>query len=268
MLGRALSLYLRNFASLVLTCALALGPASLLGAGAVRFGIATLGGSGMAEARTHTQQVHEKKADLNETPPQSAAERDLRVRQLGREAVEGGAAFNSEVLRGWLPAAYATAVIALLLLAGIFLAHAAAVPVVQRKSGPAHAWAAVASRIGPLVWTGLLGAVLVAVGALFFIIPGIALAAGFSFAAPAVMLEGISGRAALERSWRLMHGHWGAVLAFWALIVIFSLAASAAATSVPPGPLRPLLSALVRVITYPLPIVGLVLVYQRARAAA
>ena len=49
--------------------------------------------------------------------------------------------------------------------------------------------AVVASRIGPLLATGVPGALLVALGALFFIVPGLVLAIGFSLAAPIVVLE-------------------------------------------------------------------------------
>jgi hypothetical protein len=122
----------------------------------------------------------------------------------------------------------------------------------------------VGSRIGPLLATGLIGALLVALGALFFVVPGLVLAAGFSLAAPIVVLEGVAGRAALERSWRMLRGHWSAALFFGALIVVFSVLASAVAVLVPPGPWRPAVSALVRVILYPLPLAGLVLLYTEA----
>ncbi|HYY51445.1 MAG TPA: hypothetical protein VE755_01170, partial [Myxococcales bacterium] len=66
--------------------------------------------------------------------------------------------------------------------------------------------------IGALFGTGLLGAALVALGAIFFILPGLVLAVGFSMAPPLVILEGVSGRVALERSWRLLRGHWAQAL--------------------------------------------------------
>ena len=268
MLSRALSLYCRHFAALVLTCAVALLPANLLAAGAVVFGLATLGAGGVAETRTHTQDVHEKQQELRESPPADPEAQQIRARQLGRQALEGGAAFDArQFLRSVLPVAYASAIIAALLLAGLFFAHAAVVPLVLdleagRRAGPAHAWAVVAPRMGALLATGLLGALLVAVGAVFFIVPGVLLAASFSLAAPIAVLEGVSGRAALERSWRLLRGHWGRAAGLWALILVFWMAGWAVAALVPAGPLRPLASALVRVLLYPLPLAGLVLLYR------
>ena len=57
MLSQALSLYRRHFGALVLTCAVALLPASLLAVGAVMFGVASLGDEGLAAAPSHTRQV-------------------------------------------------------------------------------------------------------------------------------------------------------------------------------------------------------------------
>jgi hypothetical protein len=123
----------------------------------------------------------------------------------------------------------------------------------------------VACRIHVLVWTAVVGVPLVALGALCFLLPGIALAAGFAFAIPATLCEGVSGRAALERSWALCRGHWAPVLGMLALVVAFTLGAWALSLWAPPGPSRALVSGAVRLFAYPLPLVGLVLLYQRAR---
>ena len=269
MLSQAVSLYRKHFRALVLTCALALVPANVLATGAVVFGLSSLGAGGLAEARTHTEQVQQKQRDLQEKPPQTSEARDLRARQLGREALEGGAAFDvRRFLQGLIPIAYATAIVAAVLLAGLFLAHAIVTPLVLdltqgKAAGPAHCWNVVASRIGAVLATGLLAAMLVALGALFFVIPGLALAAGFSLAPPIVMLEGLSGRAALERSWRVLRGHWRYAFLFWTLIVVFSGLASGVAALLPPGHWRPIASSVVRLVLYPLPLVGLVLLYGK-----
>jgi len=77
--------------------------------------------------------VQEKQRDLRESPPATSEARDERARQLGRDALEGngGATLDAlQFLRGLVPVAYATAIAAALLLAGLFLAHAALVPLV------------------------------------------------------------------------------------------------------------------------------------------
>ena len=270
MFVQALSLYRKHFVALVLTCAVALLPANLLAAGAVVFGLASLGAGGIGEARTHTRQIQEKQQELREKPPSTPEAQEARTRQLGREAFEGGSAFDLRgSLRNFLPVAYATAILAAILLGGLFLAQAAAAPLVLdlaqgHGAGPAQAWAAAGSRIRASIATAVPGALLVALGALFFVVPGLILAAGFSLAAPIAVLENASGRAALERSWRLLRGHWRPAIQMWALIVVFSLLASLFALLLPPGPWRPVVTALVRVVLYPLPLTGLILVYRDA----
>jgi hypothetical protein len=269
-LASAFALYRRHFGALILTCAVALAPASLLATGVVAFGLGALGSGGVAEAKTHGEQIQQQQQELQDKPPPKPEVRDERAQQLGREALEGSAGFDMRHAFGkLLPFAYATAMIAAVLLAGLFLAHAATVPLVLawargERSGPGHAWAVVGSRFGKLALTGLLGAILVALGALFFVVPGLLLAVGFALAPPLVILQGLSGRAALEESWRLMRGRWGQALLLWALIVVFSLIASAAAVVLHAGRWEPVIATLIRVVLYPLPLAGLVLLYAEA----
>ena len=191
MLGTALALYNRHFGAILLTAAVALVPANLLMAGAVTLGVAGIGVGGADGARSHTQQVQEKRQDL---PLKSLApdERDARVRQLGREAVEGKAAFDADKLRLIAALAYAVFVIVAILLAGLALAHAA-----------------------------------------------------------------------LERSWALMKGRWLPVTGMFALLVIFTALASGVAMAAPVGPWRIVISSAVRLVSYPLPLAGLILLYPR-----
>jgi len=265
MLADAFAIYRGRFAVLIVTCALALVPANLLMAGAVVFGLARMGAVGLGETRTHTQRVQEKQRDLQEKPPASEEERTARVEQLGHEAMEGRNRIGGDLIEVALPVAYAVLIMVTILLAGIALAHAAVVPLVLgTASGPAGAWAAVASRLGPLVQTALIGAPLVAIGSVFCLVPGIVAAVGFSFAIPVAMSENASGRAALERSWSLVRGRWPAALGIWVMIAVFTVAASAASALVAPGPWRAVVSGAVRLVTYPFPLVALVLLYRTA----
>lgn len=224
MFSQAFALYRRRFWALALSSALALLPANLLMVGALRFGVTRLDGTGIAETGTPSEQVREKKRDQEEKlpPPEEQPER---ARQVTREALQAGSKSApaesksaSPLLGAILPIAYAVVVTAGILLFGLALAQAALVPLVLgRAHRPAGACAAVASRFGPLLWTGLLAGGLVAVGSLFCLVPGIVLALGLSFAVPVTMEEGLSGRAALERSWELMRDSWGQVLLTWLL---------------------------------------------------
>lgn len=251
MFGRATALYFRHFSALLLTSAIALVPANLLMAGAVRFGLATMGYSAPA-------------------PRDGPAKEDLesKLQDKGKQPAEPHAT-PTDLLKSVLPLLYSAVVVVALLIAGLTLAHAALVPLVLdfsagRPSGPSRAWAAVAARLGGLLGTWLLALVLVAVGTLFCVVPGVVLAAGFSFAAPVTMMEERSGRDALERSWALMKGYWPRVLAVFALIVLFTFAASLATRLVQETALKLTVSALVRLVLYPLPLVLLVLLYGEA----
>ena len=270
MLSPALAIYGRNFGALILTCALALIPANLLMAGAVSFGLSTMGVGGLAEARTtHTEQVQEKRQKLAEKPPDTPEDRDQRVRQLGREAFEGKTTFDAPFLRGLLPLAYGILIGLGLLLTGVALAQAAVVPLIfdiraGRPTGPAQAWNVIGTRFGALLKTALFGVPLIALGFLFLAVPGIIAAMGFSFAIPVTVTERISGRAALERSWELCRGRWGALFGVWMIILVITALASGAALMAPIGPWRSLVSGAVRLALYPIPLVALVLLYQRA----
>jgi hypothetical protein len=265
MLAEALAIYNKQFGALILTCALALVPANLVLAGAVVFGLAGMRAAGVAEPRTPPGQPQPQQEEPPEAPPPTG-DRAAKLRVLGHKTTGGANAINADSLEPLLPVAYRILISVVILLAGFALAHAAVVPLVLGKaSGPALAWTVVASRIHALVWTALLGVPLVALGALFCLLPGIALAAGFAFAIPVTLCEGVSGRAALERSWALCRGHWAQVLGMLALAVVFTVGSWAFSLLAPQGPSRALLSGAMRLFTCPLPLVGLVLLYQRAR---
>lgn len=75
------------------------------------------------------------------------------------------------------------------------------------------------SRLGSLLLGSLLFAIGVAVGLVFFIIPGIILAVSWAVFVPAIVVEGSTGGAALGRSNRLVSGFRWPVFGF--LIVVF-----------------------------------------------
>ncbi|HVE92507.1 MAG TPA: zinc-ribbon domain-containing protein [Actinomycetota bacterium] len=68
-------------------------------------------------------------------------------------------------------------------------------------------------RLGPLVVLAIIQAVLLILGFLACIIPGVFLAVSWSVAVPVLLMEGVMGWAALQRSMSLVQGHWWTVLA-------------------------------------------------------
>lgn len=80
-----------------------------------------------------------------------------------------------------------------------------------------HSLAFAGNRLGPLLVLAILSGVLLAIGYILLIIPGIYLTVTWSVATPALIFEGIGGVAALKRSYELVKGRWwvtfGALLA-------------------------------------------------------
>jgi hypothetical protein len=91
--------------------------------------------------------------------------------------------------------------------------------------GESFSFAAV--RLLALVWLSILAALLVAIGFVLFVLPGIYLLVAFAVAVPVLMIEGRRGLAALGRSRRLISGRWWATLArliaAWLLIALASV---------------------------------------------
>ena len=77
-------------------------------------------------------------------------------------------------------------------------------------------------RMPSLLWIMLLGGFLLLLAFLALVIPGIWLAVSWSMAIPVLLVEGIRGRKALARSFRLVRGRWWPVLAALALGAILA----------------------------------------------
>jgi len=164
--------------------------------------------------------------------------------------------------------ALATALSLAVLFLGIALAHAALVPVVLGKArGPADAWAVAGSRMGALIATGIPGALVIAAGLVLLVVPGLLAMINFGFAVPVVLAEGLQGRKALDRSCRLMRSRRLAVASMWLLIILITGFSFAAAHQMPPGAWRLAAGTLLRIVAYPLPLAGLIILYREARRA-
>lgn len=267
MLGRALALYFTHFGAILLTAGVALVPANLLMAGVVKYGLARISAAGVTDTAPPTPQVEERRDDLGrrDLPATEGAQKPPLV---GREAVSGGSFLAGRSLRSLGAALYALIAIAVLMFAGLLLAHAALVPLVLaldsgQRAGAHEAWVVVAQRLGPLLSTAVVELALIAIGTVLFILPGLLLAAVFAFAVPATLLEGVAGKAALDRSVAMIRGRWGGVLLMLVLMVIFTAASAIATAFVPGGTWRLVVPGAIRVVTYPLPLVGLCLLYRR-----
>ncbi|MDI6740600.1 MAG: hypothetical protein QME74_09585 [Candidatus Edwardsbacteria bacterium] len=79
-------------------------------------------------------------------------------------------------------------------------------------------------RVPALFWATFIAGLLIILGLILFLIPGVILAVMFAFVGYVVVLEGVSGSQALSRSRALVRGRWWPVfwrgLGFFLLIII------------------------------------------------
>jgi hypothetical protein len=81
-------------------------------------------------------------------------------------------------------------------------------------------------KILSLLWLGIVATVLIALGLILFVIPGIWLMVASSVAVPALMLEGVKGFRAVRRSISLVRRRWWATLGRLLLaVVLYAVAA-------------------------------------------
>ena len=133
---------------------------------------------------------------------------------------------------------------------------------------PVAAWGQVGRRVAPLLLTSIIASLAVMLGLVFLVVPGLVLAFLFAFAAPVVMLENKGGVAALKRSIALVLANLVPTFIVLLVLVPPTLVASVIGWLIIPNSwvfAHALAQGLLSVIVFPLPIIGLVLLYRGAR---
>jgi len=97
------------------------------------------------------------------------------------------------------------------------------------KADLSRAWKATSAKMEPLVLTSLLAGIIVALGYVLFLIPGLILSFAFWFVAQTVMIDGKSGTQALKASYRFVEANLSDAL----IVVLVSLAISAVLPAIP-----------------------------------
>lgn len=87
-------------------------------------------------------------------------------------------------------------------------------------SGWRHSLQFASDRVGPLSWLALISGVLLLIGYILLIIPGIFLTVSWIVAVPVLMFEGASPFASLRRSYDLVQGRWWATFGALVLAII------------------------------------------------
>jgi hypothetical protein len=216
---------------------------------------------------TRSEQVASRRAQLADRPPASPEANAGEQRDLLRQA----AGPPSHPLRLRVGRGVTQAIAIGVLFAGLLFAQAALVPLAFGQGGPASAWAAVGARFGSVCAAVCTGAVLVALGILCLVVPGIVIAIVFFLAAPAAFSEPNGGFAALQRSVRLFGRVFPELVALVFVTagidvglheLVFRL--SPALHPIPAALVDAALSALV----LPFPLLLSAILYLRARSAA
>lgn len=270
-LKEGFELYQKNLLLFLITAAVAMGPVYLvkdvLVAGATsRF---TSGATSGLEAKGAELQALQEQLARRTQEGASAEEiagLTTRMTELSMESLKavGGAAagvgLTILVLLLTIP----------LILVANFLAQAALVVAISDRARDGHlgwqgAWAVVFRNLGGVLVTSLLTAAMVAVGLVMCILPG--LVAGFlaALAMPVVLLERKAGVDAIKRSFELVKGDWLRVLLVLVVFAVLNWVASFVGGLFVPDRfvfLNLLVGDLVTIVVAPIPIIGLVLVYN------
>ncbi len=129
-------------------------------------------------------------------------------------------------------------------------------------------WMLLFRRLGKLLSAVVPAAIVVTIGCVFFVIPGLILALLFAFVSPVVLIEGLGGRAALERSTTLVRSDWLRVaLVLITFAVVRFVAQLVASIFVAPTAIfvGSLLGDLFTMVMLPIPVLGTVLLYFDVR---
>lgn len=114
---------------------------------------------------------------------------------------------------GELALTFGTQLVILAPLLTAMAVHVAQEAAEGRAAGPSAALRFALDRFPALLATLLIAGIGMALGLFLLVIPALILFIGFSMAAQVVAVEGLQGPAALARSWALVGGNWGWVIA-------------------------------------------------------
>jgi hypothetical protein len=267
-LGEAFELYRKNAALLIVTAAVAMGPVYVVKDAIVAAALAPVATTGL-EADTERMNDLQKQMDRAQARGASPAEiQSIAAQQM--EVALGSAKKGLGVLAGIGIMLLGLLLTIPFMILAVYLAQAALTVVVADRAragtmGWQQAWQVVLANLGSLVVTSLLVMIGVAVGLVFCILPGLVFSLFAALTIPVLLLEKKSGTTAIRRSVELVKADWVRVVV---VLVIFGILQ--AITSWVGGLLVPsrfyflhmLVGDLVSIAVLPIPIIGLVLLYQ------
>ncbi len=132
------------------------------------------------------------------------------------------------------------------------------------NAGWREVWMLLFRRLGKLLATVIPAALLVALGFVLFVIPGLILSFLFAFVSPVVLIEGIGGKAALKRSSDLVRSDWVRVAVVLIVFGVIRWFAQMLANLFIPSSavfIASLFGDLFTMVLLPIPVLGAVLLY-------
>ena len=276
-LKEAYELYRAHARALLMTCALLFVPAAIVNSCARSLilgptvAVATTLGASAGDIEASAREL--QNAYQNHADPQTIArlqaENARQVEELARRGVEaagatmGSVALYLLVLLGTLMTAFFLYGVVVPLTNGA-LTITVADRVLGGNAGWREVWMLLFRRLGMLLSAVIPAAILIAVGSMFFLIPGLVLGLLFAFVSPVVLIEGLRGRAALRRSVELVRSDWLRVaIVIFVFAVLCGLARMIAGALIPRSAIfaGSLFGDLFTMVLLPVPILGLVLLY-------
>jgi uncharacterized membrane protein len=269
-LREALALYRRHFRVLLLTAAILYVPASI---------ITNLASAAItAPLRASSVQL-ERVAARSERLAERAATGQLTeddLRDLGRQTSEAMSVGARAVggLVALLLRALATALVAFILwgLVTPLTQGALTIAIADRFAGGQgdwrQYWGLVLRRAGALLAALVPASILIAIGMAMLVIPGLVLGFLFSLVTPVVLIEGVTGVAALKRSVALVRSDWLRIALVFVVFFLIALVSGLVAGVLVPSSLGfvgGLLGNLITLVLLPLPILAIVFLYLDLR---
>jgi hypothetical protein len=279
-LADAVRLYRAHAKALIVTCALLIVPASFIKSCALAM---VLGPTAAAVAPAVDLEALSREAAASQRALADAYARHAdtdtiaRLQRENRELLESATARTLTAAQG----AFGSLGLFLLGVLGmaitLFFLYAIIVPITNGaltiavadrvlggNAGWREVWMLLFRRLDKLLSALIPAALLVALGLMLFVIPGIVLAFLFAFVSPVVLIEGLGGRAALRRSVELVRSDWLRVaLVVVVFAVIQGVARILASALIPHSAIfmDSLITDLVNLVLLPIPIIGAVLLY-------
>ncbi len=267
-LSEAFDLYKKNAVLLIVTAAVAMGPIYALKDAFMAVALTPVTTAGLERDEQQLKALDREMRNAQARGASPAEIQAIASRQM--EVALGSAQRAGSALAGLGLMLLGLLITIPLIVLATYLAQAALTVVVADRAragtiGWQQAWGVVLQNLGSLVLTTFLVVLGVAVGLVFCVLPGLLFSLLAALAVPVVLLEKKSGVGAIQRSVELVRKDWVRVVV---VLVVFAILQACA--SLLGGLLIPsrfyffhlLLGDLLSIAVLPIPIIGLVLLYQ------